>query len=172
LGDVMKESAQIAYSYAQAKACDLGMDPELFERINMHIHVPAGAVPKDGPSAGVTMVTAIVSQLTGRSVRSEVGMTGEVTLLGRVMPIGGLKMKVLAAHRAGLKTIILPKRNEIDLDDLPEDVRRELTFVPVEHIDQVLEAALVSSGAVESIAEVIPSESAQPLPVNGNGHGH
>ncbi len=99
-------------------------------------------------------------------------MTGEVTLLGRVMPIGGLKMKVLAAHRAGLKTIILPKRNEIDLDDLPDDVRRELTFVPVEHIDQVLEAALVPSNPVGPVAEVISTGSAEPLPVNGNGHGH
>jgi ATP-dependent Lon protease len=172
LGDVMKESAQIAYSYAQAKACDLGVDPELFERINLHIHVPAGAVPKDGPSAGVTMVTAIVSQLTARPVRSEVGMTGEVTLLGRVMPIGGLKMKVLAAHRAGLKTIILPKRNEMDLDELPEDVRQELTFVPVEHIDQVLEAALLTPQAAGPITEVVPNGSVEPVPVHGNGQGH
>jgi len=172
LGDVMKESAQIAFSYAQAKALELGLDPELFERINMHIHVPAGAVPKDGPSAGVTMVTAIVSQLTGRPVRSEVGMTGEVTLLGRVMPIGGLKMKVLAAHRAGLKTIILPKRNEMDLDELPEDVRRELAFVPVEQIDQVLNAALLSPQVVGPIAEVTPTGPVEHLAVDGNGRGH
>jgi ATP-dependent Lon protease len=172
LGDVMKESAQIAYSYAQAKAHELGVDPELFERINLHIHVPAGAVPKDGPSAGITMVTAIASQLTGRPVRSEVGMTGEVTLLGRVMPIGGLKMKVLAAHRAGLKTIILPKRNEMDLDDLPDDVRQELTFVPVEHIDQVLKAALLPLTVVGPIVEIIPGGSAELLPVDGNGHEH
>ncbi len=172
LGDVMKESAQIAYSYAQAKAHELGVQPELFERINMHIHVPAGAVPKDGPSAGVTMVTAIVSQLTGRPVRSDVGMTGEVTLLGRVMPIGGLKMKVLAAHRAGLKVIILPKRNEMDLDDLPEDVRRELTFVPVEHIDQVLEKALLPPILLGPIVEIIPDDPAEALRVDGNGHAH
>ena len=172
LGDVMKESAQIAYSYAQAKAHELGVDPELFERINLHIHVPAGAVPKDGPSAGITMVTAIASQLTGRPVRSDVGMTGEVTLLGRVMPIGGLKMKVLAAHRAGLKTIILPKRNEMDLDDLPDDVRQELTFVPVEHIDQVLKAALLPLTVVGPIVEIIPGGSAELLPVDGNGHEH
>jgi len=149
----------------------LGVDPELFERINMHIHVPAGAVPKDGPSAGVTMVTAIVSQLTGRPVRPEVGMTGEVTLLGRVMPIGGLKMKVLAAHRVGLKTIILPKLNEIDLDELPDDVRQELTFVPVEHIDQVLDAALLPSQAAQTPAEPIPAGSVEPVPVNSDGHG-
>lgn len=173
LGDVMKESAQIAYSYAQAKAHELGVQPELFERINMHIHVPAGAVPKDGPSAGVTMVTAIVSQLTGRPVRADVGMTGEVTLLGRVMPIGGLKMKVLAAHRAGLKVIILPKRNEMDLDDLPEDVRRELTFVPVEHIDQVLETALLPPILLRPTVEIAPGEPAEVAPVDGgNGHAH
>jgi ATP-dependent Lon protease len=179
LGDVMKESAQIAYSYAQAKACNLGVDPELFERINMHIHVPAGAVPKDGPSAGVTMVTAIVSQLTQRPVRPEVGMTGEVTLLGRVMPIGGLKMKVLAAHRVGLKTIILPKLNEIDLDELPDDVRHELTFIPVEHIDQVLEAALLPAVPVgaegvrpDSHPLETPATGAmQPVPLSGDGHG-
>lgn len=172
LGDVMKESAQIAYSYAQAQARELGVEPELFERINMHIHVPAGAVPKDGPSAGVTMVTAIVSQLTGRPVRSDVGMTGEVTLLGRVMPIGGLKMKVLAAHRAGLKVIILPKRNEIDLADLPEDVRQELTFVPVEQIDQVLEAALLPPTILGPIVKIVPAGSAEALTVDGNGHAH
>jgi len=175
LGDVMKESAQIAYSYAQAKASKLGVDPDLFERINMHIHVPAGAVPKDGPSAGVTMVTAIVSQLTQRPVRPEVGMTGEVTLLGRVMPIGGLKMKVLAAHRVGLKTIILPKLNEIDLDELPDDVRHELTFMPVEHIDQVLEAALLPSAAVAADGvrpqEVTSTGTLQPVPLSGDGHG-
>jgi len=175
LGDVMKESAQIAYSYAQAKASKLGVDPDLFERINMHIHVPAGAVPKDGPSAGVTMVTAIVSQLTQRPVRPDVGMTGEVTLLGRVMPIGGLKMKVLAAHRVGLKTIILPKLNEIDLDELPDDVRHELTFMPVEHIDQVLEAALLPSAAVAADGvrpqEVTSTGTLQPVPLSGDGHG-
>ena len=178
LGDVMKESAQIAYSYAQAKACDLGVDPELFERINMHIHVPAGAVPKDGPSAGVTMVTAIVSQLTQRPVRPEVGMTGEVTLLGRVMPIGGLKMKVLAAHRVGLKTIILPKLNEIDLDELPDDVRHELTFVPVEHIDEVLKAALLPPVTAQPPAEPVRAGSmepvsigsVEPVPLSGDGH--
>jgi ATP-dependent Lon protease len=167
LGDVMKESAQIAFSYVQAKAKDYGIDPESFEHTNLHIHVPAGAVPKDGPSAGVTMATAIVSRLTNRAVRSEVGMTGEVTLLGRVMPIGGLKMKILAAHRAGLKTIILPKRNEMDLDDLPDDVRNEMNFVLVEQIDQVLDAALLPPGDVDSIppAEAIPAGETEPVPL-------
>jgi len=142
LGDVMKESAQIAYSFVQAKAQELGIDPALFEKNNVHIHVPAGAVPKDGPSAGVTMITALASLLMGRSVCADVGMTGEITLRGQVLPIGGVKQKVLAAHRAGLKTVILPKRNEIDLDDLPEDVRKEMQFVLVEQVDQLLTNAL------------------------------
>jgi ATP-dependent Lon protease len=141
LGDVMKESAQIALSYVRSHADDLGIDPALLKG-RFHVHVPAGAVPKDGPSAGVTMTTALASLLTGRSVRSTVGMTGEVTLQGRVLPIGGLKQKVLAAHRAGLKEVILPKRNEGDLDDVPEQVRDELTFHIAETIDQVLGWAL------------------------------
>jgi ATP-dependent Lon protease len=141
LGDVMKESAQIALSYVRSHAESLRINPA---RLNgrFHVHVPAGAVPKDGPSAGVTMTTALASLLTGRPVRSTVGMTGEVTLQGRVLPIGGLKQKVLAAHRAGLKDVILPKRNEGDLEDVPEQVREEIAFHPVETIDQVLAIAL------------------------------
>ena len=119
LGEVMEESVRIAYSWVQANAESLGLDPDLFENANFHIHVPAGAMPKDGPSAGVTMVTALASLLTGRPVRADVGMTGEITLRGQVLPIGGLKQKVLAAHRAGLTTVILPERNEADLDDCP-----------------------------------------------------
>jgi ATP-dependent Lon protease len=142
LGDVMRESAQIAYSYVRAQAPELGVDPELFTNSDFHVHVPAGAIPKDGPSAGVAMVSAMASLLTGQPVRHEVGMTGEITLRGRVLPVGGVKMKVLAAHRAGLTTVILPKRNEHDLDELPEDVRQALTFVPVEMIHEVLRAAL------------------------------
>jgi ATP-dependent Lon protease len=142
LGDVMKESAQIAFSYVRAKADELCVDPALFEKSNLHIHVPEGAVPKDGPSAGVTMITAIISLLTNRAVCSDIGMTGEITLRGAVLPIGGVKQKVLAAHRAGLKTIILPKRNEADLDELPDDVRKEMSFVLVEKVDEVLSAAL------------------------------
>ncbi|MBI2877474.1 MAG: endopeptidase La [Candidatus Tectomicrobia bacterium] len=142
LGEVMKESAQIALSYVRSRAKEFEIDERLFSKYDLHVHVPAGAVPKDGPSAGVAMVTAIVSLLTDRPVRSDVGMTGEITLQGRVLPIGGVKMKVLAAHRAGLKTVVLPKRNEPDLDELPEDVRREMGFVLVESIDGVLEAAL------------------------------
>jgi ATP-dependent Lon protease len=141
LGDVMKESAQIALSYVRSHAAELGIDRD-FEKRSIHLHVPAGAVPKDGPSAGVTMTTALVSLLTGRKVKGTVGMTGEVTLQGKVLPIGGVKQKVLAAHRAGLKEVILPARNEPDLDDLPEAIRKEMTFHLASTVDQVLDWAL------------------------------
>jgi ATP-dependent Lon protease len=143
LGDVMKESASIALSYVRAHAHELGID-EPVERRRVHLHVPAGAVPKDGPSAGVTMTTALVSLLTGRPVRSEVGMTGEVTLQGRVLPIGGVKQKVLAAHRAGLKEVVLPARNGGDLEDVPESVREQMTFHLADEIGQVLDLALAA----------------------------
>ncbi len=142
LGDVMKESAQIALSYVRAYADELDIDPYIFNDRDIHLHVPAGAVPKDGPSAGITMVTALVSLLRDRPVRSDVGMTGEISLRGQVLPIGGLKQKILAAHRVGLATVIFPKLNEADLDDVPEDVRKEMTFHPVETLDDVLEHAL------------------------------
>ncbi|MBA3534421.1 MAG: endopeptidase La [Ardenticatenales bacterium] len=142
LGDVMKESAKIALSFVRSKAQLLDIPRDFFEQHDIHLHVPAGATPKDGPSAGVTMVTAIVSLLTHRPVRSNVGMTGEVTLRGRVLPVGGIKQKVLAAHRAGLDTVILPMRNEKDLDDLPTEVREGMQFVLAEEIAQVLDAAL------------------------------
>jgi ATP-dependent Lon protease len=142
LGDVMRESAQIAYNYVRSKASALEIDADLFEQTDVHIHVPAGAIPKDGPSAGIAMVSAVASLLCGRPARHGVGMTGEITLRGRVLPVGGVKMKVLAAHRAGLSTVILPKRNARDLDDLPNDVREAMTFVLVDTIDEVLEAAL------------------------------
>ncbi len=141
LGDVMKESAQIALSYVQAHADELGIVPDALRR-RFHLHVPAGAIPKDGPSAGVTMVTALVSLLTGRRVRPEVGMTGEITLTGKVLPVGGIKQKVLAAQRAGLSEVILPARNEVDLDDLPDPVRKEMTIHLVDAIDEVLKLAL------------------------------
>jgi ATP-dependent Lon protease len=141
LGDVMKESAQIALSYVRAHASALGIAPSAFER-RFHVHVPAGAVPKDGPSAGTAMTTALVSLLTGRPVRPIVGMTGEVTLQGKVLPIGGVKQKVLAAHRAGLREVILPLRNEGDLDDVPTQVREEMTFTLASTIDEVLARAL------------------------------
>lgn len=143
LGDVMKESAQAAFSYVRSSAEKFGIDPMFHEKYDIHIHVPEGAVPKDGPSAGVTITTALVSALTGKPIRREVGMTGEVTLRGRVLAIGGLKEKTLSAHRAGLTTIIMPKDNERDLDDIPESVREELTFIPVTHVDEVLKNAIV-----------------------------
>jgi ATP-dependent Lon protease len=142
LGDVMKESAQIALSYVRSRAPELGIDPAAFEGRRFHVHFPAGAVPKDGPSAGITMTTALVSLLSDRPVRPSVGMTGEITLQGRVLPIGGIKQKVLAAHRAGLTDVVLPARNEADLDDVPEAVRQELTFHPVSDVADVLRLAL------------------------------
>ncbi len=142
LGYVMKESARIALSYVRGHADDFGIDPHAFENREFHVHVPAGAIPKDGPSAGVTMTTAMVSLLSGRPVKHTVGMTGEVTLQGRVLPIGGLKQKVLAAHAAGITDVILPERNRGDLDDVPEHVRDEMTFHPVMTIGEVLDVAL------------------------------
>jgi ATP-dependent Lon protease len=142
LGDVMKESAQIALSYVRGHADEIGIEPSAFENRSFHVHVPAGAIPKDGPSAGVTMVTALASLLSGRPVRHTVGMTGEVTLQGRVLPIGGVKQKVLAAHAAGLSTVILPERNRGDLDDVPEEVREAMTFDFAMTIDEVLQNAL------------------------------
>jgi ATP-dependent Lon protease len=145
LGDVMKESARIALTYLQSHASQLGIDERAFDGREFHVHVPAGAIPKDGPSAGVTMVAALASLLTRRPVKRTVGMTGEVTLQGRVLPIGGLKQKVLAAHAAGLTEIILPERNEPDLDDVPSDVREHMQFHPVKSVDEVLAVALEPS---------------------------
>ena len=142
----MKESAQIALSYVRSHAAELGIAPERL-RGRFHVHVPAGAVPKDGPSAGVTMTTALVSLLTDTPVRPTVGMTGEVTLQGRVLPIGGLKQKVLAAHRAGLTEVILPKRNEGDLEDVPDQVREQMTFHIAEDVADVLAVALRAEAA-------------------------
>ena len=145
LGDVMKESAEIALSYVRAHADDLGIDPSALGR-RFHLHVPAGAIPKDGPSAGITMVTSLVSLLTGRPARSDIGMTGEVTLAGRVLPIGGVRQKVLAAHRSGLRATILPERNRDDLDELPDAVRDDMAFHTVASVDEVLALALESGG--------------------------
>jgi ATP-dependent Lon protease len=142
LGDVMKESARIALTYVRAHARELGIDESAFEDRTFHVHVPAGAIPKDGPSAGITIATALASLLSGRPVKHTVGMTGEVTLQGRVLPIGGLKQKVLAAHAAGLTDVILPERNRADLDDVPEKVRNEMAFHPVMSLGEVLELAL------------------------------
>ena len=148
LGEVMQESARIALSYVRSKARDLGIAPEFFDKHEIHLHVPAGAVPKDGPSAGVTMTVALASLFTDQPVRSNVAMTGEITLRGQVLPVGGVKDKVLAAHRLGVDTVIIPKKNENDLDDLPEEIRKQLHFVLVDQIDDALNAALIH-GLVE-----------------------
>jgi ATP-dependent Lon protease len=142
LGDVMKESARAALSWVRAEADHLGIDSAFYDTHDIHMHVPAGAIPKDGPSAGIAMTTALTSLLTGRALKEGVAMTGEITLRGKVLPIGGVKEKVLAAHRAGIRRVILPKRNESDLDDIPEEVLCELTFVLVERMEEVLDAAL------------------------------
>src|ERR1700704_2150340 len=142
LGEVMKESASVALSYLKSRAGDIGIAPALFDKNDIHIHVPAGAQPKEGPSAGVTVLTAMASLLTGRPVREDVAMTGEITLRGRVLPIGGIKEKVLGAHRAGLRRVLLPRRNEADLDDIPADLRKEMQLVLIESIDEVLREAL------------------------------
>jgi len=143
LGDVMKESAQIALSYVRSRAPELNINSQFFEEYDIHLHVPAGATPKDGPSAGITMATALASLLTQCATKSTVAMTGELTLGGQVLPVGGIKDKVLAAHRIGVDTVILPRKNEKDLDDLPDEIREEMTFIPVEHMDDVLEHALL-----------------------------
>ena len=143
LGEVMKESAQAGYSFIRSRAQELGIDQELFEKWDMHIHIPEGAIPKDGPSAGITMATAMASVLTGRKVRHDIAMTGEITLRGRVLPVGGIKEKVMAAHRAGIKLIIMPRDNKKDLEDIPVNIKKQLEFLLVEHIDQVLEIALL-----------------------------
>jgi ATP-dependent Lon protease len=142
LGDVMKESATAALSYIRSRAKELGVPEDFYENQEIHIHVPAGAIPKDGPSAGVTMLTALASLLIDRTVASDLAMTGEITLRGQVLPVGGIKEKVLAAHRAGIKSIILPKWNEKDLEDVPKKVRNALEFHFVENMDEVLSIAL------------------------------
>jgi len=142
LGDVMKESAQAALSYIRSRSNTLGIKDDIFSKTDLHIHVPAGAIPKDGPSAGITMATAIASAITGRAVRKDIAMTGEVTLRGRVLPIGGLKEKALAAKRMGIKKVIIPKRNRKDLEDIPKYIKKDMEFVFAETMDDVLEAAL------------------------------
>ncbi|MDY7077182.1 MAG: endopeptidase La [Chloroflexota bacterium] len=165
LGDVMKESARIALSYVQGELEELDLPQGVLEGKVVHLHVPAGAIPKDGPSAGVTLVTALISELTQRTVRGDVGMTGEVTLQGQVLPIGGIKQKVLAAHRHGLKTVILPQANEVDLDDVPQKIRDEMSFLLVEHLDEVLETAIIPEVEFEPLVEKVASGNGRSQPV-------
>jgi len=164
LGEVMQESARAAFSYIRSKASDFGLRPDYFDKHDIHLHVPAGAVPKDGPSAGVTMATALMSLITGRPVRRNVAMTGEITLRGQVLPVGGIKAKVLAAHRAGLDTVILPRRNEPDVDDVPEEVRQAMTFIFVDDVTAALEAALTPPKQTGDGAAAGADEQAQAQP--------
>jgi ATP-dependent Lon protease len=143
VGEVMEESAQAALSYVRANASGLGINPDFFESTDIHLHIPTGATPKDGPSAGITMITALTSLLSKRTVQCDVGMTGEITLKGQILPVGGIKEKMLAAHRAGLKKVFLPRGNKQDLDKLPEEVLQNIKFIPVENVNQVLDSALV-----------------------------
>jgi ATP-dependent Lon protease len=166
LGDVMKESAQAALSYVRAGAEKYGIAKDFLDKSDIHIHIPAGSMPKDGPSAGVTMFTALVSMLTGVRVRHDVAMTGEITLRGRVLPIGGLKEKVLAAHRAGIKRVIVPERNKPDLDEVPAEVKNDLEFVFVSKMDQVLDAALEEKLAPKTPDEKKETSPATPSPTN------
>jgi ATP-dependent Lon protease len=158
LGDVMKESAQAALSYVRTNSDRYGIPKDFLEKSDLHIHIPAGAMPKDGPSAGVTMFTAIVSMLTGIRVRHDVAMTGEITLRGRVLPVGGVKEKVLAAHRAGIRRLIMPERTKADLEEVPKEIKDELEFVFVQRMDQVLENAL------EEMPKPTPTADVQEVP--------
>jgi ATP-dependent Lon protease len=164
LGDVMRESAQAALSYVRSNAVALGIDPAVFAGKVVHLHVPAGAVPKDGPSAGVTMTTALTSMAKGRPVRNDLAMTGEITLRGKVLPVGGIREKVLAAHRAGIETVILPRRNERDLEDVPEELRGEMEFIFADSAEDVVPLALAADGAQPALASV----GGTPTPLPGS----
>jgi ATP-dependent Lon protease len=171
IGNVMQESAQAALSYLKSRSRDLQIDPESYDQVDVHIHIPEGAIPKDGPSAGITIATALVSAFTGREVQREVGMTGEITLRGRVLPVGGVREKVLAAHRAGLKTVILPKKNLKDLVDVPKRARSELKIISVEHMDEVLQIALMPQTRRAEPVLARKRRSAQTKKGNGTSEG-
>jgi ATP-dependent Lon protease len=159
LGDVMKESAHAALTYVRSRASDLGIKPDQFAKTDVHIHVPAGAIPKDGPSAGVTMATALASVFTSEPVRRDLAMTGEVTLRGRVLPIGGLKEKTLAARRAGIRTMIIPRQNEKDLDEIPKDIKKDMKFIFAETMDDVITTALQKKRARRIARKKLPGRS-------------
>ena len=163
LGDVMRESAQAAFSYARSRARELGIDEEIFNRIDIHIHIPEGAIPKDGPSAGITMATALVSALSNRPVRKNIAMTGEITLRGEVLPIGGVKEKVLAAYRAQIKKVILPHQNRKDMEDVPQEPQREMEFVFVDNVQQVFQEALLPA-LVAPEPVPVPTPELKPTP--------
>jgi ATP-dependent Lon protease len=162
VGEVMQESAQAAMSFLKSRAKQFRLDPQRFEKIDVHIHIPEGSIPKDGPSAGITMATALISAFTGRKARKEVGMTGEITLRGRVLPVGGVREKILAAHRIGLRTVIIPKRNAKDLGEIPKDVRKELKISLVEHVDSVLALALRQNGKPGAVLQAAKQKKSGP----------
>jgi len=168
MGDVMKESAYAGLSYIRSRALDLGLSEDFYENVDIHIHVPEGAIPKDGPSAGITMACAMASALTNRPVRHDVAMTGEVTLRGRVLPIGGVKEKVLAAHRAGIANVILPEENRKDLEEVPPNIRDEINVYFVNHMDDVLGIALVKEEPEDMVRLPVVAEkcAAQPQAVS------
>ena len=149
IGDIMQESGQAALTYVKSRANALGIDPDVFERMDVHVHMPEGAIPKDGPSAGITLAAALTSAMTGRPVLKDVGMTGEITLRGRILPVGGVREKVLAAHRAGLKVVLLPAKNVKDLVEVPKKVQQDLKIIPVQHMDEVLTIALSPKAVIE-----------------------
>ena len=165
LGDVMKESARAAVTYIRSRSAMLGIDPEFYKNKDIHIHFPEGAVPKDGPSAGITMTIALISALTGTPVRRDVAMTGEVTLRGRILPIGGLREKTMAALRTGVRTVIIPSENEIDLENIDQTVRKQLKFVTAENVDDILDVALVRKKAENVVPAVLPTAGAELLSV-------
>jgi ATP-dependent Lon protease len=165
----MQESARAALSYVRSRAESLNVPEEFFNKFDLHMHIPAGAQPKDGPSAGVAMATSLVSLISGRKVKPQVGMTGEITLRGQVLAIGGVKEKVLAAHRNGLTTVILPKRNESDIEDVPDEIRQSMKFIFAESVEDVLNAALEKAGPVKKKASKTTTKKSKPTKVKKNG---